>query len=232
MDLASSLPWLTAPGRVNSGRMVTATASERRRPDRHLFVLHLLRRLTVLFLLAAAALLVVPRALVEMGILGPAPQEVLQGAERAVETARRFGAGPDLPAFQAAEAELARAREHVRGGAGREARKAAMNASSLAIDAQKQALVRKAETAARAEVIYNDLDREINDLEKLYSAVTPGLEKEKIRELLTLMKVTRSSTGVLFLAYEQKDFGSVVAGEPRARQAIAGTRRTLESHRK
>jgi hypothetical protein len=80
--------------------------------------------------------------------------------------------------------------------------------------------------------VYNDLDRQINDLEKLYSAVTPGLEKEKVRELLGLMKATRQATGLVFLAHERKDFASVVANEPKARQVIAGTRATLESLRR
>jgi hypothetical protein len=232
MELASSLPWLTAPGRVKDGRMVTASDTDRRRPDRHLFVLHLLRRLAVLFLVAAAAVLVVPRGLVELGLLGPRPEEAVTGAEQALEAARRFGAGPETPAYKAAEGELVRAREMVRQGAGRDARRAAAHASELAIEAQKQGLVRQAETEARAEVIYNDLDRQINDLEKLYASVTPALEKDKVRELLGLMKVTRQSAGLIFLAYEQKDFGRVVEGEPRARQAIANARGTLQSHRK
>src|SRR6185503_5863588 len=125
MELASGLPWLTSPGRVKGGRMVTATATDRRRPDRHLFVLHLLRRLAVLFLVAAGALLVLPRALVELGFLGPSPQEAIQGASQAVETARRFGAGPDIPSFKSAEQELARARELAAQGNGRETRRVA-----------------------------------------------------------------------------------------------------------
>jgi hypothetical protein len=232
MELASGLPWLTAPGRVTNGRMVTGTASDRRRPDRRQFVLHLLRRLALLFLLAAAALVVVPRALVELGLLGPGPGEAVEQGQRAVDAARRFGAAADMPALRSAEEELARARELVRQGNGREARRAAVSASGLAIEAQKQALVRQAETRARAEVVYNDLDRQINDLEKLYSAVTPGLEQAKVRELLGLMKATRQAAGVVFLAHEQKDFASVVDNDAKARRVIAGTRQALESARR
>jgi hypothetical protein len=77
--------------------------------------------------------------------------------------------------------------------------------------------------------VYTDLDKQINDLEKLYSATAPGLEKEQVGELLSLMKLTRQSAGVVFLAYEQKDWDGVLGGEPHAREVIAGTRRALQS---
>ena len=61
----------------------------------------------------------------------------------------------------------------------------------LATEAQKQALVRRSDSQQRAEVVYTDLDKQINDLEKLYSATAPGLEKQQVGELLSLMKITR-----------------------------------------
>jgi len=103
---------------------------------------------------------------------------------------------------------------------------------ALAAEAQKQALVRRAGTQQQAEVVYNDLDRQVNDLEKLYNVVTPGLEKEQVGELLTLMKFTRQSAGTVFLAYENKDWDTVLKGEGHAREVIASTRQALQSARK
>jgi hypothetical protein len=78
--------------------------------------------------------------------------------------------------------------------------------------------------------VYTDLDKQINDLEKLYSATAPGLEKEKVGELLP-HEGDAPVRGVVFLAYEQKDWNGVLGGESHAREVIAGTRHALESAR-
>jgi hypothetical protein len=205
---------------------------ERRRPDREKFVLRFLRRIAVMALVLSVALWAVPRLLVEFGVLGPTAQGRIDEAARAIAAARAYGGGPGLPPFKAAEDEVARARALVREGREREARRAALRATSSAIEAQKMALVAHTEVRQQAEVVYNDLDRQINDLEKLYAEVTPGLEKEQVAQLLSLMKVTRQSTGLLFLAYEQKDYGTVVDREQTARRAVESARRTLDSARR
>jgi hypothetical protein len=46
------------------------------------------------------------------------------------------------------------------------------------------------------------------------------------------MKLTRVSTGAVFLAYEQEDFKSVLEGEARARGAIAQMKSRLEAVRR
>jgi hypothetical protein len=201
---------------------------ERRRPDRHLVALRLMRRIAILALVLSAGLWIGPRVLMELGVLGPAPEETVAIADRALAAARTYGAA-SLPVFQEAVHERDRARELVRTGQAREARRAAEKAAALATEAQKQALVRRSDSQQRAEVVYTDLDKQINDLEKLYSATAPGLEKEQVGELLSLMKLTRQSAGVVFLAYEQKDWDGVLGGEPHAREVIAGTRRALQS---
>ncbi|HUG54325.1 MAG TPA: hypothetical protein VMR21_12020 [Vicinamibacteria bacterium] len=204
---------------------------ERRRPDRPLVVLRLLRRITVAALVLSALLWVVPFVLTEMGVLGPSPEEWVQSADRAITLARGYGAG-SLPDFQKAEHERDRARDLARAGQRRETGRAAERAVALATEAQKQALVHRAQRQQEAEAVYNDLDRQINDLEKLYASVTPGLEKEQIGQLLRLMKVTRQSAGVVFLAYEKEDWEAVLRAQVRARDTISGTRRTLESARR
>ncbi|HEY2941688.1 MAG TPA: hypothetical protein VGN09_04570 [Vicinamibacteria bacterium] len=212
--------------------MPTPAAVERRRPDRRVFVILLLRRLTVYALAASFLIWAAPRLLVEFGLVGPSPDETIAAAERALEAARTYGATPDMPSFVAAQRELERARTLAGQNRGRDARHASKHAQDLAVEAQRQGLVRRDEARQHATIVYNDLDRQINDLEKLYSKVTPGLEKTEVGELLTLMKVTRVSTGAVFLAYEQEDFNSVLEGEAKARGAIAQMRSRLEAARR
>jgi len=207
------------------------TRVERRRPDRHLVALRLMRRIAILALVLSAVLWIGPRVLMELGMLGPSPEESIAVADRAITVARTYGA-VSLPVYKEAVAERDRARGLVRTAPAREVRRAAEHALALATEAQKQALVRRSESQQRAEVVYTDLDKQINDLEKLYSSTAPGLEKEQVGELLTLMKVTRQSAGVVFLAYEQKDWNGVLGGEAHAREVIAGTRHALESARR
>jgi hypothetical protein len=205
---------------------------DRRRPDRRLFVITLLRRVAVYALAASAAIWGVPKILIEVGVLGPSPDETIAAAERGLEAARTYGATPAIPAFAAAQKELERARALAAQNHRREARHASKRAQDLAVEAQRAALVHRDEARTQATRIYNDLDRQVNDLEKLYSAVTPGLEKASVGELLSLMKITRMSTGVVFLAYEREDFPSVLEGESKARGAIAQMRSHLEAARR
>jgi hypothetical protein len=204
------------------------TQVERRRPDRHLVAVRLMRRIAILALVLPAVLGLGPLVLTEMGMMGPRPEECIATADRALAAARTYGAA-SIPVFQKAEHERDRARELARAGQAREARRAAEQATALATEAQKQALVRRSDSQQRAEVAYTDLDKQINDLEKLYSATAPGLQKQEVGELLRLMKITRQSAGVVFLAYEQKDWNGVLGGEARAREVIAGTRSALQS---
>src|SRR5204863_2136064 len=172
----------------------------------------------------------VPRLLLETGVLGPTPGEYVDEADSAIRVARSYGAA-SLPILQKAEQERDRARALVQSGQGREARHAAEQARRDAVEAQKQALVRRSDAQQRAETVYNDLDRQINDLERLYSEVAPGVEKVQLGQLLSLMKITRQSAGVVFLAYEQQDWSGVLKGETHARDRIAIMRDALEKAR-
>ena len=212
--------------------MPTQSGAERRRPDRRVFILLLLRRLTIYALVASVLIWAVPRLLVEFGVIGPSPDETIAAAERAMEAARTYGATPDMAPFAAAQKELERARTRAAQNHGREARHASKRAQDLAIEAQRLALVRRDETRHHAELVYNDLDRQVNELEKLYSSVTPGLEKTQVGELLSLMKATRVVTGTVFLAHEREDFQGVVDGEARARAAVAQMKSRLEAARR
>jgi hypothetical protein len=212
--------------------MTIQAGVDRRRPDRRGFVIQLLRRLAIYALAASALIWGVPKLLVEFGVLGPTLDDTIAAAGHALEAARTYGATPDIPAFAAAQKELARARALAAQKRVREARHASKRVRELAVEAQRLALVRRDEARHHAKLIYNDLDRQINDLEKLYSSITPHLDKSQVGELLTFMKVTRAATGTLFLAYEQEDFKSVVEGEAKAQTAIAQMRARIEAARR
>jgi len=212
--------------------MPTQAGLERRRPDRRVFIILLLCRLTVYAIGASVLIWAVPRLLVEFGVIGPSPDETIAAAERALEAARTYGATPDMPPFVAAQKELERARSLAAQNHGRDARHASKHAQDLAIEAQRQAIVRRDERRHQAELVYNDLDRQVNELEKLYSSVTPGLDKQQVGELLSLMKATRVVTGAVFLAHEREDFEAVVDGEAKARAAVAQMKSRLEAARR
>jgi len=205
---------------------------ERRRPDRHQFALRFLRRIAVLALVLSAVLWAAPRLLVELGVLGPTAQQRIAEAGRAIATARAYGGGAGLAPLKAAEDGVASARALAEQGREREARRTAVRATTAAIEAQRMALVAHTEVRQQAETVYKNLDRQINDLEKLYASITPGLDKAQTSRLVSLMKVTRQSAGLVFLAYEQKDYGTVVDREPAARAAVESARKTLESARR
>ena len=205
---------------------------ERRRPDRHQFVLRFLRRIAALALVLSLALWAVPRLLVEVGVLGPTAQERIEEAGRAIATARAYGSSASLAPLKAAEDGVTRARVLAGQGQEREARRTAVRATTSAIEAQKMALVAHTAVRQQAQAVHDDLDRQINDLEKLYAAVTPGLEKAQTAPLASLMKATRQAAGLLFLAYEKQDYGTVVDREQTARTAVASARKTLEAARR
>ena len=188
--------------------------------------------MAVLALVLSVALWAVPRALVELGVLGPTAEERIDEAGRAIATARAYGGGAGLASLKAAEDEVARARALAQRGREREARHAAVRATTSAIEAQKMALVAHTEARLQAEAVYKELDRQIIGLEKLYAEVTPGLAKEPTSQLTSLMKATRQSAGLVFLAYEQQDYGAVLDRAPRARQSVESARQILESARR
>ncbi len=202
---------------------------DRRAPGRHMVAVRLLRRIAVMALVLSALLLAGPRLLREIGVFGPTAEEEIRLAEGSLAIARSYGASSGLAPFRVAERELESARQLAGAGQVRAARRAAEQASRDAVEAQKLALVARTMSRQRAQTVYTDLDRQINDLEKLYSAVTPGLQKEQVGQLLSLMKVTRATAGALFLAYEQEDYEGVLQDEARARGAVTRARSELQA---
>jgi hypothetical protein len=193
--------------------------------------LHLLRRAALYALLAAALLLCVPRLLTEFGVMGEDAAAAVERAGRAVAAARAYGATTDTAALREAERQLQSAREMVRRGEKREARRVAAAATDQAVEAQRAALVAQQERHRRAEAVVDDVENRLDDLEKSYGVVTTGLDKAAAAPLFSLMKAARAAGGGLTLAYEQGDYGKVLRDEPAAVEVIESTRARLRSAR-
>src|SRR5687768_4321717 len=101
---------------------------ERRRPDRHQFVLRFLRRIAILALGLAAVLWAAPRGLLELGVLGPTAHDRIDEAGRAIATARAYGGGAGLAPLKAAEDGIVAARALAEQGHERKARREAVRA--------------------------------------------------------------------------------------------------------
>jgi hypothetical protein len=202
--------------------------TERRKPDRRRVLVLLLRRIAIGAVLASLALWIGPRVLVEMGVLGPSPEERIEAGERTLRAAESYGATPATPSYGEARQSLQAARNALAQGRKREARKAAMRAGTLAIQAQRDALLESEQRRRRAEAIVKDLDARVNALEDRFDQVTPGLPKPAVSSLLTSMKEARQATGAVFLAWEKGQPERVLAGEANARGAIDATARGLE----
>jgi len=220
ISIATRLSWLSAEDRA--GRVDGAM-----RP----LAIHLLRRAALYALLAAALLLVVPRVLLEFGVLGEDAAAAVDRAGRAVDAARTYGAKGEMSALREADRELQSAREHLARGEKREARRAAAAARTNAVEAQRAALVAQQEEERKAEAIVEDLDKRLNELEESYTVVTTGLDKSTVAPLFSLMKTARAAGGGLTLAYEQGDYGKVLREQPRAVEVIENTRARIRSAR-
>jgi hypothetical protein len=216
--VATRLPWLSAAD--GAGRVDGAM-----RP----LALHLLRRAALYAMVAATLLLIVPRVLLEFGVLGEDAGATVERAGRALEAARSYGASAEMPAMRDAERQLQAARALLSRGEKREARRMAAAAQASAVEAQRGALVAQQEQHRRAEAIVDDVDKRLNALEESYTVMTTGLDKAAVAPLFSLMKTARAAGGGLTLAYEQGDYGKVLRDEQRAVEVIESTRTTLRS---
>jgi hypothetical protein len=198
------------------------------RPERKRIGLHLVKRITVLALLATLSVLVIPRLLASLGLWGPSLPDRLAEAERAVQAARWYGAPDAMVEQQAALRELDQARSLARSGKGRLARLAAGRAVEHAIRAQRDALVRRELERRRAAAIVGELDRSVEDLEKLYSERTRGLDRRTVSRLFSQMKQARQVAATLALAYQKGGYEEVIAGQAAAKKVLAATAEQLQ----
>jgi hypothetical protein len=186
-----------------------------------------LRRLALAAIAAAVVLLVAPRLLRRLGVVGPRPAELVESASRSLEAARSYGAGQELAAYRAAEVELEKARRLLAEGAGGGARKAALAATEQAIAAQRQALARHEDERRAGQAVVDDVDRRLNQLETIYAQVTPRLDRAATNRLLARMKEARQAGAGLILAYEQGNYRKVMADEAEVREGLDGVRTEL-----
>lgn len=186
-----------------------------------------LRRLTVVVLLVAILLLVLPRLLTELGVLGPSAEEQVASAAKAVEAARRYGADEQLPSYLAAGKDLEEAQALLRSGRPREGRSAALRAAEKAVVAQRDALVRRDAERRRAEAIVAEADRRLIELEALYGRASKTAGKARVAELLDRMKAARQAGSGLILLYEEDDYARVIAGEKEAFATLDAVRESL-----
>ena len=75
-------------------------------------------------------------------------------------------------------------------------------------------------------------DNALNELEDLYTEAAAGKTKQEVAPLLSLMKGARQAGAGLFLAYEQEDYGRILAEEQPATEVLAGVRSALKGARK
>lgn len=190
--------------------------------------LQVLRRLSGYALVAIVLLWVVPPVLRHFGLIGPSIEQQIDGAQRALDAARVYGADERLASFRTAQADLERARLDMARGQRRAAHVAAEEARAHAIDAQRLALAERDELRRRATGVVDEIDRELNALETLYDRVTRDADKATSVRLLSLMKATRQTGAKLFLAYEQGDHRKVVAEADQTLATLAEARRTFE----
>jgi len=190
-----------------------------------------LRRLSALALVLAGLLVVVFRVLPAFGLMGPGLPDELEAAARAIEAGRAYGASEDLAPYKSAVRGLARAREMATAGKGLEARRAARAARLDAVEAQRLALTQREAARRDAERITFEIDRHLSDLEGLYTEVSIGLPKDEVSRLLSLMKNARRSGAGLYLAYEGKDYGRVIAEEAATLKLLDETKGMLAAAR-
>jgi hypothetical protein len=202
--------------------------TERPKPERRRVVVLLLRRIAILAVVLSLALWLGPKALVELGVLGPSAPESIASAERTLKAAESYGATAKTPSFTDAQRALQESRDRLARGEAREAKRAARRASDLAIESQRSALVEVEQRRRRAEAVVKDLDARVNALEDRFDEVTPGLGKPEISTLITAMKEARAAAGLVFLAWEKGQPERVLAGEAGARAAVDAAARGLE----
>jgi len=191
--------------------------------------LELVRRLSLLAILVAGLMLLVPWALGELGLTGPGIDEQLGSAERALNIARAYGGADDDPDFRAASEELQQARTAVQQGDRWRARQAARRAGERAILAQRSALTVRDSARRRAATVATEVDRRLGDLEDAYTQLARDQGSARAETLLPLMKEARRAGASVLLAIEEGDHRralslheDAVATIERARQALEG----------
>jgi hypothetical protein len=185
-----------------------------------------LRRVSLLALLGAAALVVWTRGSAALGV--DAPDKVAR-AEAALAVARDYGADDGVPSYVHGQKELAAARALLERGDRREARITALRAEARALEAQRGVIVEKESLRTRSEEIVAEIDRHLNEIETLYGDTVKTVDRARASGMLSRMKLTRSAGASLILAHEQGDHRKVVRERDGTIRLLEETRRQFEA---
>ncbi len=187
-----------------------------------------LRRLALLLVVLATGLVLIFRVLPALGVLGPDPEELIQSAAAALETARDYGAAPEQPQQAAAAARLEEARHLEKAGDLWKARRVALHARDLAVGSQRAALVQREGDRRQARKAVDAIDELLNRLEDLHATASRGADRDQLKSLMSIMKRARATGAALLLAFEQGNYRRVRAEEPAVKTALEAARKELE----
>lgn len=193
--------------------------------------LELVRRMSWLALACALVLLAVPRATTELGLWGPSVQDEVGGAERALNTAREYGASDDEPAFVAARTDIERARQLVQDGHEWRARHAARRAVAQAVEAQRTALTARETARRQSATVALEIDRRLTELESLHAELAAGADKPTAKAMMSIMKEARRKGAGVLLSIEEGDYGRAIRQHEAALATLDSARERLKETR-
>jgi hypothetical protein len=190
-----------------------------------------LRRMAWYALGLAIVLVVVFKLLPAFGVLGPSAEDHVNWAGEALATARVYGAGPELPAFATATAEIEEARKLLAAGHPLQARRVALRAQERAVEAQAIALTAREEDRRRARKIVDEVDKSMNEIENLYNKVSAHADKDSLGDMLAIMKNARATGAALFLSFDQGNYKGLLADEANVKERLRQAKASLEALR-
>jgi hypothetical protein len=187
----------------------------------------LLRRIGLYALVLTALIVAGPPILTTFGVIGPSLEEEIDAAARSLQAARSYGAQESEANYLRGSQALERARQHAARRERWQSRRAIAEALESAVEAQRAALATREELRRSAQKVVGDIDRQLNELEDLYTDASKVVSKEETARLFGMMKNVRTRTAALFLASEEQNYAKVTAGENDARQLLAEARKEL-----
>jgi hypothetical protein len=152
----------------------------------------LLRRIGLYALVLAALILAGPPILTTFGVIGPSLEEEIDAAARSLQAARSYGAQESEANYLRGSQALERARQHAARKERWQSRRAIAEALASAIEAQRAALATREELRRSAQKVVSDVDRQLNELEDLFTDASKVVGKEESARLFGMMKSVRA----------------------------------------
>jgi hypothetical protein len=193
--------------------------------------LELARRMSWFALACAIVLLAVPRVASELGLWGQSVEDEIAAAERALHTAKEYGAGEETAPFAAARAGIEHARERVRQGEEWRARRAARAAAQQAIEAQRAALTGHETARRQSATVAIEIDRRLNELEALHAELSVGVDKPTSSAMMSIMKEARRKGAGVLLSIEEGDYRRATEQQEAALATLEAAKQRLRDAR-